>query len=74
MLFFMSLAEIQQEIVRLSPDERARLASFLSDLSQADEPGLGDRLDAAFDEIQAGQGVDRTRLLKAVEEWEAKGR
>ncbi|MBI4326200.1 MAG: hypothetical protein HY674_13190 [Chloroflexi bacterium] len=53
----MSLEELKQSVIDLTPDERFRLAAFLRHLAEQDDPDYQKALDEADARISSGQRV-----------------
>jgi hypothetical protein len=66
LLFYgeMSVQEIKNGIVQLTPEERFDLAVFLQHLTQKDDPDHQRELDEANDRITSGHGISLEELRK----------
>ncbi|MEK7685803.1 MAG: hypothetical protein AAB466_10305 [Verrucomicrobiota bacterium] len=53
----MSLEELKQSVIGLTPDERFRLAAFLRHLAEQDDPDYQQALDEANARSSSGQRV-----------------
>ena len=67
----MSLAQLKEEIQRLSADERAEVEKLLRILRVTNAPGYRERITKANAEIDAGQGVSQEQFEAAIAESQA---
>jgi hypothetical protein len=72
-----TIAEIQEAIEKLPPNEKSALASWLQSqeepiMSAAEEKALLARLDKAAAELDSGQGVPLGRVREKIRGWAGK--
>ncbi len=60
----MSLAEIKEQVVHLSPDERSELIGYLKLVTLQSDPSRADRLAQRMARMDAGYKTDEAGLLK----------
>jgi hypothetical protein len=62
----MSLQDLKNAVVELTPDERVDLEAFLQHLSHKDDEDYLRELDEASERLSAGKGVSLDELRKMV--------
>lgn len=67
----MSLAQIKEEIQRLSAEERAEVEKFLKILRVVNAPGYRERIAKANAEFAAGRGISQEQFEAAIAERQA---
>jgi hypothetical protein len=67
----MSLAQIKEEIHRMSVEERAEVEKLLRILKVVNAPGYRERITKANSEMDAGLGVSQEQFEAAIAERQA---